>query len=82
MNWPKPGDKIKTKKVFPSYFYPHFNCMVKDGYENLKPETEYTVRKCEVYSSWCAVWLEEFLDNEVRDERYFNLTFFTWNYGK
>ncbi len=75
-NWPKAGDKLTPKAELPKFVYPHFISIVEDAHENLKPDTVYTVRKCEVYSSWCAVWLEEF-----EGDRKFHLSFFDWNYG-
>lgn len=68
-NWPKTGDKLIFNGV-PSVFYPHFTNVGKYASENLKVDEEYTVTKCEVYSSWCAVWLEGHGDN------FFNLSFF------
>lgn len=58
--FPKVGDKIRAKKIFPEWYYPHYTCMVERINKNLEPEKEYTVSKIEVYSSWVAVWLEEF----------------------
>lgn len=78
--FPNAGDKIVAKEVFPKWFYPHFTSMVKDGLENIVPNKEYTVAKRELYSSWCAVWLEELSDTEERTDRHFNLGFF--NYEK
>jgi hypothetical protein len=79
LKWPKVGDKLKTHQTFPKFFYPHFIDMVKDGNENLEPEKEYTVKRREVYSSWCAVWLEELPSTKERPDRFFNLGFFEWN---
>ena len=79
LEWPSTGDKIKTKDKFQEFFYPHFTDMVEDGMQNLEPNKLYTVKRCEVYSSWCAVWLEELPDTEERGDRFFNLTFFDWD---
>ena len=78
--FPKKGDKLCVKKVFPEYFYPHFINMVEDGDKNLEPGKEYTIRNVEIYSSWVAIWLEELPDTEERNRRYFNLSFFLWDY--
>jgi hypothetical protein len=76
-NWPKIGDRLTFNGV-PKFFYPHFVKVGKYAEENLTKENEYIVTKCEVYSSWCAVWLEGHGDN------LFNLSFFKdWQkYGK
>jgi hypothetical protein len=81
MKWPKPQDKIKAKDVPPDMIYPGYTDVMADAKDTIRPGEEYTVRKCEVYSSWCAVWLEEILDNEKRPDRFFNLSFFDWNYN-
>lgn len=78
--FPKKGMKLKTKSEFPQFFYPHYTNMVEDAKLNLKPDTEYTVEKCEVYSSWCAVWLKEVESTESRKDRFFNLAYFKWNH--
>lgn len=72
--FPKAGDKLTRKKILPEFYYPHYTEMVEFTKENLKEDIEYTVSKCEVYSSWCAVWLEEFPD----DDRFFNLSSFNF----
>lgn len=79
MNWPKPGDKLKVKDVIPEHFYPAFTNIIKDGRDNLHPGEEYTVEKCEIYSSWCAVWLKELPSKDEKD-RLFHLSFFDWKY--
>lgn len=69
--FPTVGDKLIFTGV-PKFYYPHFTCMKARAEKDLKVNQEYTVRKVEVYSSWCAVWLEG-IDGE-RDN--FNLSFF------
>ena len=71
-NWPKSGDKLKFLTANKN-FYPHYISIVDFAKKNLVEGQEYTVRKCEVYSSWCAVWLEEF-----EGDRYFHLSMFEW----
>ncbi len=56
--WPLVGDKVKFKSA-DRFFYPHYTDVVSFAKENLVQGQIYTVRHCEVYSSWCAVWLEE-----------------------
>jgi hypothetical protein len=73
--WPEKGTKLKAKDVLPELVYPMFTNIVEDAHNNIEPGKEYTVSKCNVYSSWCAVWLEEFPDND----RHFHLSFFKWN---
>lgn len=75
-DFPKAGDKLVVKKIFPEFFYPHFRDMVEDAKNNLIPGEIYTVKKCEVYSSWSAVWLEEIQPSKDRNDRFFNLTYF------
>ena len=76
--FPKKGQKIKTKDVLPTYIYPNFTCMKEDAKRSLQPDTEYTVAKVEIYSSWCAVWLEELPWNDKcgRATRDFNRIYF------
>lgn len=56
--WPLVGEKLKFKSADGS-FYPHYTNIIEDAKRLLVKGDVYTVRKCEVYSSWCAVWLEE-----------------------
>ncbi len=69
--FPKIGDKVIFKGV-PDIYYPMFTCMKKHAEEKLVIGQTYTARKVEVYSSWCAIWLDE-----VEGDVYFNRTFFT-----
>ena len=78
--FPKKGDKLTAKLQSPDFFYPHFTNMVNDGKTNIEPGKTYTVQKCDVHSSWCSVWLEEIGPSEERPDRWFNLSFFDWNY--
>ena len=57
-HWPKVGDKVKFLTA-EGMFYPHFTNIIANAKEKLHTGGIYTVRKCEVYSSWCAVWLDE-----------------------
>lgn len=73
-NFPQKGDKLKfigANKMF----YPHFTDMVERGKKDLKIGEIYTVSKVEVYSSWCAVWLEE---SSQDDKHYYNLGMFDY----
>ena len=72
--FPKVGTKLRRKKVLPEFYYPHYTDVVEFTKENLKEDVEYTVSKCEVYSSWCAVWLEEFPEGDTL----FNLSSFDY----
>ena len=61
--WPKVGEKVRFIGA-DGIYYPHYTNVIKNAKDNLVVDQEYTVRKCEVYSSWCAVWLEELLGEE------------------
>lgn len=59
-NWPKPGDKLTFRGIGEKeWFYPHFTNIIDNAKKNLIPGQTYTVTKSKVYSSWCAVWLDE-----------------------
>ena len=70
--WPEIGDKVRFKSA-EGVFYPHFTNVIQFAKDNLKVGEIYTVRKCEVYSSWCAVWLEE-----IEGDHFFHLSMFGW----
>ena len=70
--WPHVGDKVKFLSA-EGMFYPHFTDVIDFAKKNLSCGREYTVRNCEVYSSWCAVWLEE-----IEDDHFFHLSMFEW----
>ena len=70
--WPHIGDKVKFKGA-DGMFYPHYTNVIQFAKDNLKVGEIYTVRNCEVYSSWCAVWLEE-----IEGEHLFHLSMFEW----
>lgn len=72
LTWPKEGDKLKFKTA-EGFHYPCFTNIISFAKENLICGQEYTVRKCEVYSSWCAVWLEE-----IEGDNCFHLSMFEW----
>jgi hypothetical protein len=69
--FPSVGDKIKFRGV-PNIYYPMFTPMKKLAENNLKIGQICIVRKVEVYSSWCGVWLEEI----PGEDNYLNLMFF------
>jgi len=69
--FPSVGDKLKFISV-PDMYYPMFTNMKKLAEHNLKPEQICTVRKVSIYSSWCAVWIEEISG----DDNFLNLCFF------
>jgi len=71
-NHPKPGDKLKFLTANKN-FYPHYISVIEFAKKNLIEGQEYTVRKFEMYSSWCAVWLEE-----IEGDHYFHLSMFEW----
>jgi len=56
--FPSVGDKLKFISV-PEIYYPMVIKMKKLAEDNLKSGQICTVRKVCVYSSWCAVWIEE-----------------------
>lgn len=72
----KDGWIYKSQKVIftgvPNLYFPYFVNMRSDA-EVLELNKEYTISKSEVYSSWQAVWLEEFPDTM------FNARFFRAN---
>ena len=70
-NWPEAGDILQFSGV-PEFYYPMFTNMKDEANQNLVLGNSYRVEKSEVYSSWCAVWLEGI-------EGYYNLRFFSWN---
>ena len=67
--WPKIGDKVKFLTA-EGWFYPHYTNVIANAKAKLRMGEIYTVSKCEVYSSWCAVWLEGF------GEHFFHLSMF------
>lgn len=69
-DFPKVGDILIFKGV-PEIYYPHYACMGNLAKENLIVGQKYQVRNVEIYSSWCAVWLDGFPDDES-----YNLSFF------
>lgn len=71
-NWPQKGDKL-TFLTAEGFHYPCFISIIDFAKNNLTCGREYTVKKCEVYSSWCGVWLEE-----VEFEHPFHLSMFEW----
>lgn len=75
-NWPSKGDKL-TFLTADGWFYPHFTEVIDFAKKNLSCGREYTVKRCEVYSSWCGVWLEE-----VEYEHPFHLPMFDWQERK
>jgi len=70
--WPHIGDKVRFKSA-DGMFYPHYTNIIQFAKDNLKVGEIYTVRKCEVYSSWCAVWLDE-----IESDNLFDLPMFEW----
>ncbi len=70
--WPNIGDKVKFKGA-DGMFYPHHVNVIQFAKDNLEVGKIYTVRNCEVYSSWCAVWLEE-----IEGDHFFHLSMFEW----
>ena len=70
--WPQVGDKVRFKSA-EGVFYPHFTNVIQFAKDNLKVGETYTIRNCEVYSSWCAVWLEE-----IEGDHFFHLSMFEW----
>ena len=71
--WPNVGDKVRFKSA-DGFFYPHYTNVIQFAKDNLKVGETYTVRNCEVYSSWCAVWLEE----KGLSDAFFHLSMFEW----
>lgn len=71
--WPCKGHKVKFKGA-DGRFYPHFVNVVEFAKRNLKIGEIYTVRNCEVYSSWCALRLE----GAGLSDAFFHLSMFEW----
>ena len=71
--WPEIGDKVRFQGA-DGMFYPHYTNVIQFAKDNLKVGEIYTVRNCEVYSSWCAVWLEE----KGLSDAFFHLQMFEW----
>ena len=71
--WPCKGHKVRFIGA-DRMFYPHFVNVVEFAKRNLKIGEIYTVRNCEVYSSWCRLWLEE----EGLSDAFFYLDMFEW----
>ena len=69
--FPSVGDKLKFRGV-PKMYYPMFTNLKDLAEKNLKVGQVCTVRKVDIYSSWCAVWLEEI----PGEDSYLNLMFF------
>jgi hypothetical protein len=69
--FPTVGDKVIFKGV-PELYYPMFADMKEIAENCLVVGQQYTVAKCQVFSSWVAVDLVEFPGTE----NCFNLTFF------
>ena len=70
--WPCKGHKVKFKGA-DGMFFPHHVNVIQFAKDNLEVGKIYTVRNCEVYSSWCAVWLEE-----IEGDHFFHLSMFEW----
>jgi len=70
--WPSVGDKVRFENA-KGIFYPHYTNIIQFAKDNLKVGETYTVRNCEVYSSWCAVWLDE-----IEGDHFFHLSMFEW----
>jgi hypothetical protein len=68
--WPNAGDKVKFLTA-EGRFYPHYTNVIANAKANLITGKIYTVRKCEAYSSWCAVWLDE-----MGEDDFFHLSMF------
>ncbi len=71
--WPCKGHKVKFKGA-DGRFYPHYINVIQFAKDNLKVGEIYTVRRCEVHSSWCAVWLE----GVGLSDAFFHLSMFEW----
>ena len=71
--WPHIGDKVKFKGA-DGWFYPHFVNVIQFAKDNLEVGKVYTVRYCEVYSSWCALRLE----GAGLSDTFFHLSMFEW----
>ena len=70
--WPCKGHKVKFKGA-DGMFFPHYTNVIQFAKDNLTVGETYTVRNCEVYSSWRAVWLEE-----IEGDNLFHLSMFEW----
>ena len=66
--WPKVGSKVTFNGVKTFWYW----SVIKAAQELLEVGKEYTVSKCEPFSSWVAIELEEF------PEKRFTLSFFDY----
>ena len=75
--FPKKGDKLIFTGV-PEFYYPMFTNIGENARNLMTVGQEYTISKCEVYSSWCCVWLKELpeTDDERSMKNGFHLQFF------
>jgi len=62
--WPEKGDTVKFRTA-DGFHYPCFTNVIANAKEKLKAGECYIVQKCEVYSSWCAVWLDELGEDKM-----------------
>jgi hypothetical protein len=62
--FPATGDKVRFTGA-DKMFYPHFTNLIENARQKLEIGKVYTVLKCEVFSSWSAVWLVEIGDEEM-----------------
>lgn len=69
--WPRVGDKVKFIGA-DRPMYPNYLDMKETARTKLEVGKLYTVKECEVYSSWCSITLEELSYTN------FNLTLFEW----
>ena len=77
--FPDKGDELIFVGV-PKFFYPGFTDMREYANKVLHVGQKYIVRHSEIYSSWCAVWLER-IEGNIRDGwdfSWFNLSFFKY----
>ena len=70
---PKSGDKLKFLTA-EGFHYPCYTNIIDFAKRNLSCGREYTVKSCEVNSSWVAVWLED----EGLTDCPFHLSMFEW----
>lgn len=69
-DFPEPGTEVEFKGG--DMAYPMFKERIDFANQNLVIGQKYKVTKTEVYSSWCAIWLDEF-GQEERDFFHFSL---------
>lgn len=71
--FPIPEEQVKFNGV-PDFLYPNYSDVRENAEKKLVKDKIYTVARCHIYSSWCAIWLKEI---SLDDKDCFHLQMFT-----